>query len=386
VLLLLLLAVLVSGSAAQAASDPASCRAVLPRGPAVPAPIVFRNSCGGFLLDRDGRVARLSREWFARRSVGTGRRYGADLRLRRTRPGAFILGRKGAVVWRSSSLYRNDGGDVAFGPGAFAFASYRRGIFVTDLRGPERLVVPGRGLHPIAFLHDGSLLVSEPGRTPSILVVSPGGSLVARYRYRRMNGYAFDERMETLHLVLPSRLLVRIDATGVRVVRALRDLDGWVWLTGPYLMLSDFAHRGRSDEIRVAVLRRDGGFVSRWRWRSPTGAGVDSGPEVSPDGQRFAFRTVTRPRGEVVVYVLRDGEKQPTQVLRHAGRQAGCGVGASFSWHGRALLYTATDGPATIVDTRDGTIVSLIRIASELQRRAPGERGTAHWLSGFRRP
>ena len=138
-------------------------------------------------------------------------------------------------------------------------------------------------------------------------------------------------------------------------MRPLRDLDGWVWLAGRHLTLSDFAHRGRSDEIRVAVLRRDGTLVSRWRWRSPKGAGVDYGPEVSPDGRRFAFRTVTRPRGAVVVYVLRDGEKRPTPVLRHAGRQAGCGVGASFTWHGRSLLYAATDGPATIVDTGNGT-------------------------------
>jgi hypothetical protein len=50
----------------------------------------------------------------------------------------------------------------------------------------------------------------------------------------------------------------RADGTAAEVVRPLRELDGWLALVGPHLTLSDFAHRGPSDEIRFAVLARDG--------------------------------------------------------------------------------------------------------------------------------
>ena len=64
--------------------------------------------------------------------------------------------RDGRLVWRSQSLYPNDGGSVAFGPGEFAFASYRRGVFLTDLTSGERLVVRGRGLFPYEFTSGGA--------------------------------------------------------------------------------------------------------------------------------------------------------------------------------------------------------------------------------------
>jgi hypothetical protein len=59
------------------------------------------NSCGGFRLARDGTVTRLPKRWFDARSGGTGRRYGADLRLRWTRDGQFLILRHGRIVWKS---------------------------------------------------------------------------------------------------------------------------------------------------------------------------------------------------------------------------------------------------------------------------------------------
>ena len=58
----------------------------------------------------------------------------------------MLILRNERVIWRSSGAYRDLTGDVAFGPHGLAFASYRRGVFLTDLRGPERLVAPGRSL------------------------------------------------------------------------------------------------------------------------------------------------------------------------------------------------------------------------------------------------
>jgi hypothetical protein len=380
VLLLLLVAVLVSGSAARAAPGERPCRASLPRGPAVPAPIVFRTSCGAFRLAPDGRIARLPPGSFADRGGGTGRRYGADLRIQRNRPGRIVLLRRGRVAWRSSGLYRNDAGSIAFGPDAFAFAAYKRGIFLTDLNSPERLVLPGPALHPVAFLRGGELLVAD-GAHHSLSVLAPDGSLLRRHRYRARNGYVFDQLTETVFFVTPERMLVRADATGVHVVRRLWDLDGWIWLAGPYLTLS--------DEGKFAVVRRDGTLVSRWSLPPAGKSRSDLSPVASDDGRMIAFRRVParRPRGgTVVVYVLRQGEKRPTEVYRHTGGQVGCGVNASFGWHGRFLLYSSTDGGAVVVDNRGGRARSLAELASQLPHRLRGERAIAYWASDFAKP
>jgi hypothetical protein len=59
----------------------------------------------------------------------------------------------------------------------------------------------------------------------------------------------------------------------------------------------------------------------------------------------------------------------------------GCGVAASFSWHDRYLLYSSTDGPTVVIDTRDGSVSYLSELAARLPRRVPAERPTAYWLS-----
>ena len=383
-LLALVLVLAAATLGAGTAREQRTCPAVPPTGPEVPAPLVLRTSCGGFLLARDGTVTRLPQRWFDVRAGGTGRRYGADLRIRRTASGRIVLGRNGHVVWRSDGLFRRDAGSIAFGPGAFAFAAYRRGIFVTDLRSPERLVVRGVGLYPLAFLGDGTLLVVRGGWGPSVIRVTRDGSVVERHRYRPRNGYVFEERTETLHLVRPDRMLVEATVSGARVVRPLGALDGWLGLAGPFLTLSDFAHEGHSDVIRYAVLQQDGRVVSRWSWRAPQGAGIDSGPTPSLDGGSFGFRTVTRPRGDVVVYLLRAGVTRPAPVLRYRGSQVGCGVGASFAWKGRYVLYSATDGPAAVFDARTRRVVSLAVLQSALSR-SRWERPSTHWASDFRR-
>ena len=383
---LIVLALLLAASAlgAGTASGPRDCGGALPRGPHVPAPIVLRTSCGGFLLARDGTLRRVSQRWFDVRAGGTGRRYGQDLRIRRMRDGRIVLGRHGRVAWRSRGVYRNDGGSIAFGPGAFAFAAHRRGVFVTDLRSPERLIVRGVGLYPLAFLADGTLLVARGGWGPSVTRVTQDGTVLARHRYRPKNGYVFDQRTEALHLVTPERVLVRVTASRFVALRPLDGLDGWLGRVGPFLTLSDFGHVGRSDEIRSAVLRRDGRVVSRWAWRSPPGLGVDYGPLASADGRSFAFRAMTRPRGDVVIYLLRAGAERPAAVVRHRGGQLGCGVGADFAWKGRFVLYAATDGPAALLDARSDRVISL----GELQSApAPSrwERPRVHWATDFRR-
>ena len=272
--MVVLLLVLVAMSFGTTAPETGPCRASLPRGPAVPAPIVLRTTCGGFRLARDGTIGRLPLRWFDARAGGTGRRYGADLRIQRTRSGRIVLLRHGRVVWRSRNLYYRDGGDLAFGPGAFAFASYRRGIFVTDLKGPERVIVRGVGLYPLAFLRDGKLLVTQRG---SVSVVSQDGSVLRRYRYRPRNGYVFDERTESLFFVTRERVLARAEGTSVRPVRPLRELDGWLSLLGRDL-LSFY------DDHSVAVTRRDGTLVARASCRTPRAGTSTAASSPPPTG------------------------------------------------------------------------------------------------------
>ena len=350
--------------------------APLPKGPGVPAPVVFKTSCGTFRLERDGEVRRLPAGWLAARSGGTGRRYGADLRIVRTRPGRIILRREGREVWRSSGLYRNDGGSNAFGPSSYAFASYRRGVFLTDLSGDERLVVRGVGLEPLAFRRDGSLLVVAWRPRASISVVSPSGAVLRRYRYRPRHGFAFDQRTESLFFVTPGHLLVQARGTALDVVRPVRRLDGWLSLAGPHLTLQ--------AERAFTVLRRDGTLVSRWTWPESKRSIIDYGFVASDDARTFAFRTFTRERGRrgrIVVYLLRPGEKRPLAVYRHRGEQLGCGTGAHLAWHGRSLLYSSTSGDVALVDAHDGSVRDLGRLTARL----PGRAAFVYWASDLGR-
>ena len=80
----------------------AACDRPLPQGPAVPAPIVLRTGCGGFLLQRDGTVERLAPRWLAAQRGRTPRRYGDDLELGVNDAGAVIVrrGRSARVAGR----------------------------------------------------------------------------------------------------------------------------------------------------------------------------------------------------------------------------------------------------------------------------------------------
>jgi hypothetical protein len=342
---------------------------------------VLRTSCGGFRLAPDGTITRLRPGWFAARAGGTGRHYGAELRIQRTRPGRFILLQRGRVVWRSSGLYRNDGGDLTFGPGVFAFASYRRGVFVTDLESPERLIMRGVGLFPLAFLADGTLLVTQRG---TVTVVSQDGSVLRRYRYRGRNGFAFDQRTESLFFVTPRGTLVRAQGTDSTVVRPLRELDGWISLLGRDRLVF-------YDVRAVAVTRRDGQVVASADWSRSRGWSLDSGVSESADGRTFAFRLTKgyragRAGGTSVLHLMRAGAKRAQAIYRHRLGDSGCGFGASLTWHGDSLLYASTDGHVAVLDPKRGRVRSLAEVTARLPRRAQGEKVSAYWASDFPAP
>jgi hypothetical protein len=360
-----------------AASAPAApCRAPLPHGPAVPAPIIFKTDCGGFWLDTDGDVARLPRGWFAARSRGSGRRYGADLQLRRNRAGRIFLLRQGRLLWRSSGLYPNTAGDVTFGAHAFAFAAYRRGVFVTDLRGPERLVLPGRARYPYQFFASGRLIVTG-GR--AIAVLTPDGRVDRRYPYSRSGGFAFDGATNTLFFVTPRQRLATLRESRLQVGRHLAS-DGMVSFVKPRLLLF---YGGRS----LMLTSQDGRLLARAGWRRGALDVLDSGASVSPDGHYLAFRLsdarAGASKGNAILFLLARGQMGARPIYRHRLGPVGCGVGASMYWHERYLLYGSSNGQLAVIDGTSGRRQDLRQLERALPRRTRMEQPTANWLSDY---
>src|SRR5204862_4222684 len=131
-----------------------------------------------------------------------------------------------------------------------------RGIFLTDLEGPERLVVRGRGLYPTDFDNAGRLIVGDGKR---IDLISRSGAALRRYRYRLRNGFAFDERSDTLFFVSLGGRLARARGTTARLARRLPHVDGMITIdpSGPLVLYG--AHG-------VTITRRDGALLARTSW------------------------------------------------------------------------------------------------------------------------
>jgi len=355
------------------------CAKALPHGPTVPAPVVLSTDCGWFRLETDGAVNRLPIDWLAKQNRAWRQRHGAGLTINRTRAGRYLVLRRGRVIWRSAGFYYNEAGSTAFGSHAFAFDSYgRRGVLLTDLRSPERLVLHGRGLYPIGFSNRGELLVN--GRR-MITVISPDGTVLSRYPYRRSSSFAFDEQTKTLYFVSPDSVLSSAQGRAVRRIRKVR-VRGWIGLLGRRL-LTFTARR------HVAVLRRDGSFMAGAGWRGARRE-IDAGVETSDDGKLFAFRVSrARPgarRSTATVYVLRAGERRARVIYRHRLDRAGCGSGASLDWHGPSLLYRSVDGSGVaeadvLVPGRSPT--RLTPLLRALPRLSPDVPGNAFWVAGF---
>jgi hypothetical protein len=295
-------------------------------------------------------------------------------RIRRTRPGRYVVLREGQVVWRSTNRYFNETGDFAFGPHAFAFDSWgRRGLLLTDLRSPERLVLRGRGNYPIGFTNEGQLLVA--GRR-AITVLSPRGAVARRVRFRRSSSFAFDEQSETVYFVTPRGVLTSAHGSAVRRIRTIR-ARGWISLLEHGLLT--FASRRH-----LAILRRsDGSLVASATWRGERRE-LDADVALSGDGRVFAFR-VARDPGTASVYLLRAGEHRAELVYRHHFRLEGCGFNVSIAARGSSFLYYSDDGrrvAVTAVVTARGAR-SLTPLLRALPRKEPAMSIDAYWEADF---
>lgn len=355
----------------------AVCHPALPHGPPVPAPVVLSTSCGRFVLSTDGEVNRFHSSAHSSRTIGDWRHWGHPLTVRRNRAGRFLVLRHGRLAWRSHDLYPNDGGNIAFGPHAFAFATYRRGVFLTDLESPEQLVAHGKGLYPTDFDDGGHLIVGSGKR---IQLITRSGRTLRRYRYRVHNGFAYDERRNTLFFVSPGGRLARVKGTSLRLARRLSGVGGTISIDPSGPLVFSAAHG-------VTITRRDGAVLARASWpRSPRLAS-DSGVSVSPDQGAFAFRLANAHPGSrsgtATVYVLRIGASHARAIYRHRMGPSGCAVGANLTWHGRFLLYNSTDGRKVVLDTANDRALDLTRLVRRLPYRDRGETADVYWLSEF---
>lgn len=357
------------------AASAIACRAPLPHGPPVPAPVVLATSCGRFVLSGNGDVERLRPRPRADHPTLSWRNWGTPLTVRRNRAGRIILLKHRRLVWRSHHLYPRDGGDIAFGPNAFAFASYRRGIFLTDLESPERLVVRGRGLYPADFDGAGNLIVRDGKR---IDLIARSGARLRRYRYRVGNGFAFHERTDTLFFVTPDGRLATARGKRVRFVRRLHGVDGAMYIDPSGLLVFSGAHD-------FTITRRNGALLAHASWARAPRVGSDSGLSVSPDRLAFAFRLTDAHPGSrssrATVYVLRAGASRPQAIYRHRMGPSGCAVGANLTWHERFLLYSSTDGRKAVLDTATHRAIDLTRVARLLPHRNLGETPNISWLA-----
>jgi hypothetical protein len=347
------------------------CQAALPHGPPVPAPIVFKTDCGSFRLATDGEVTRLPGNWLATHTSPSQPHY----TIRRTRPGRYLVVSDGKVAWRSRGVYRNEAGNWAFGEHSFAFDSWgRRALFLTDLRGPERLVFRGRNTSPIGFSRTGQLLVA---RRRTITVLALDGTILRTIHYRPSSSYTFDEATKTLYFVTLDGMLSAAEGSRVRSIGRTR-VRGWMSLLGQRLVTF-------TTQRHLAIVRRsDGSLVAGASWRGAKRE-IDSEVAVSDDGRLFAFR-LARP-GKASVYFLRAGENRARLAYSHSYRLSGCGSSVRLAGNGSSFLYYYSDGwsgvPKPMVITGEGAMTMLARLQRALPRKYFMGEESAYWEADF---
>jgi hypothetical protein len=334
--------------------------------------------CGTFRLESSGRAIRLPRHWLVHHGSGTGRRFGAHLQLRTSRAGRITLRLRKRVVWQSSGSHRNTVTSVAFGPRLFAFSVYRRGVYLTNLRSAERLVVRSRDAYPLDFTRAGRLIVVA---RRTIVLVSRDGRIARSLRSDPGRGLALDSRSDTLFFVSPSDELAALDGTRVGRIASVAGIRGGFALATPDLLT------WTADDA-LTVTTRGAAVVASARWPASLGT-ADLGVSASADGAFFALRVSDASPGKrdagSHVLLLRRGGREAREIFRHRYAQVGCGVLGSLSWHGHDLLYDSGQGPPLIFDADAGTRFMVTRFARRLPHHGAHDLPTAAWASDYRR-
>lgn len=359
-----LLAVLVAaaaaapGSASEAAS---SCGSMLPVAPAgLPAPIVFRTTCGSFRAGLDGSVAPTRA---VRSPSWSPSRFQIDVRH-----GHVVLIEHGRVRWRSqralaSGYYEFD--SVAFSGRRLAFSFANGRLWVSKLSGHEHAIGWSEGA--LTWTKRGDLLTSQRRHGVWRLAVRDRNGLHPRVVVRRPVDAFVDDATQTVLYVTASGSLVRTDGRSSQHLADLRSLG-----FSPHATLQVLSRNliAISSPARLAVLRGDGSLFAAMEY-PPDSTGLTHGwPTFAVSDDRVAaavelVRSTGGTAGEDV-YVLRPGGTQGTRLARLQDDWVGCGWLVTMVWRGDWLLYSDSVVNVLAIDTNGGARVDLSKAARQL--------------------
>jgi hypothetical protein len=338
--------VLIAGALLALAGAPPAhargCARTLPRGPRVPAPILFRTVCGVFELRRDGSVVYgRSPAWAPAWAPGAISH--PDPRTWVAHPQRRLaVYRDGRLLWHSHVTGGSD--NVAVGSGHVAFTSYRRGsgptLWVAPIRGRERMVA--RGEEVVGWVPAG--LVTQRGS--DLRLRARDGRLLrhlARARTALMDGSrAIVLRTDGLLVRTDgwrSRVLADVRLFGLRRYPWLERLDGGLWQVSA----------GR----RIVFLRHDGTLFASFSLGR--GAEALAGDVVAlPDRSAVLFvvhrRRTLDEKGVMRVYRLERATSVPRPLLDAPVRRLSCGEWGGLAYERGRLLFTSNEAGFAILD------------------------------------
>lgn len=352
-----------------AAARPGPCAAPQTlAAPALPAAIRISTSCGSFVLEPDGRVARVSSDppavpWLPPNGLWS-----------RSEHGRLVVGRGQRTLWRSAERFPHARavGDIVLGRHELAFSTFLRApqLYVAPANGHERLVAEGElplGPAPGGFY-------TRRVRGAELALRSSGGRLLATIA-RSVGTYAYAPDGRSLLFVEHDRLL-RAQGEHVRTVVDLARLHP----TARHVQILALGGLiGLWAPQRLVVLRGDGSFFASTPlpFASNRVEFVSGGPVASPGDTAVAFAAIradspgeseVMARGVETVYVLKPGMRTAAAVERQRMWFDACGHTADLVWHRNWLLYAADGGGAAAVEVDSGRVIGL----SSIVRRLPG--------------
>lgn len=265
-----------------------------------------------------------------------------------------MVGRWQRRRWRSSGRF-----PVAYAVGAialgrrelaFSYGNRRTGLYVARLGGSERRVAGGE--FPLGWTSGG--LYTRRGRGAALLLRSGGGALRATLA-RQVFSYVYDRASGSLYF-LAHGSLIRAHGAEQQRLAALARLG---LSPGPDLQLQPLGRLvALRDARRLVVLRENGSAFAATRLPSARARadGVSSAISAAADAHEVAF-TATRGNsaygssGTESVYLLGPGARSARVLHTERVRFAVCERAADLAWHGRWLLYSASEGNLAIIDT-----------------------------------
>jgi hypothetical protein len=306
--------------------------------------------CGSFRIARDGQIRRVSLNplpvpkgvaWYP----STGLWY-------KLRHGRLVIGRWQRQLWLSHGQFPRayEIGAIALGPRALAF-SYGNAerLYLARLSGSERRIASGE--FPVGWTSGG--LYTDRDRGRRLLLRSDSGVLRETLA-RQVVSYAYDQANGSLYFLAHGTLM---RARGSRSQRLWR-LARLGLSAGRNLQVQALGRLvALRDEHRLVVLRPDGSLFAATRL--PQGRaradGISSSITAAPGARAVSF-TATRGNthaspGTETVYLLRAGGRVAIAVYRERVEFALCERGADVEWHGRWLLYSASEGKLVAIDT-----------------------------------